>query len=395
MWTTQQFKAPAPHALSSTIYIELTNPSCYILPSTKTTPSHTLQTFLEPAILSPRPLATSTNSCPHHLSSSYCPNFLLGTLSGGGCKVSYNQPAPKITPPAALVLALWLQRRSGWPVRRRCQIHGGAHVPVIDDLCTTSDLFTALAFSPPSHSHHPRILTTLAFSPPSHTNSHHPRILTTLAFSPPSHSHHPRILTTLAFSPSSHSVPTSREPHHVPLPSIALADLKTQGSLHQGNTTRVSDGPSIVEDGSNTTLADSMGRDHAARRQPFTSIPLHAAHPFQTRADRSKEPCLEDLYICSYTPTLSALIRSRQMMKRRAIPSFVAIGQGQPGAGKGKALSAVDSALELVHKLVPATANRTTISGDATTRAGAPRLSWQAGPCATLRFPFRRERLNI
>jgi hypothetical protein len=52
-------------------------------------------------------------------------------------------------------------------------------------------------------------------------------------------------------------------------------------------------------------------------------------------------------------------------VKKRVDPSFVAIGQGQPGAGKGKALLAVDS------KLVPATANRTTISGDAATRAGA------------------------
>ncbi|KAG1850111.1 CHAT domain-containing protein [Suillus tomentosus] len=105
----------------------------------------------------------------------------------------------------------------------------------------------------------------------------------------------------------------------------------------------------------------------------FTSIPLHAAHPFQTKPDRSgKEPCLEDLYICSYTPTLSALIRSRQLMKKRSVsPSFVAIGQGQPGAGKGKALLAVDSELEFVHKLVPATANRITISGDEATRAGA------------------------
>jgi CHAT domain-containing protein len=103
----------------------------------------------------------------------------------------------------------------------------------------------------------------------------------------------------------------------------------------------------------------------------FTSIPLHAANPFLIKADRSKEPCLEDLYVCSYTPTLSALVRSRQTLKKRDTPSFVVIGQGQPGAGKGKALLAVDSELELVHKLVPATANRTTISGDAATRAGA------------------------
>ncbi|KAG2109195.1 CHAT domain-containing protein [Suillus cothurnatus] len=105
----------------------------------------------------------------------------------------------------------------------------------------------------------------------------------------------------------------------------------------------------------------------------FTSIPLHAAHPFQTRPDRSKEPCLEDLYICSYAPTLSALIRSRKMMKKRVCPSFVAIGQGQPRAGKSKELLAVDSEIELVRKLVPETINHTTISGDSATRAGALR----------------------
>jgi CHAT domain-containing protein len=59
------------------------------------------------------------------------------------------------------------------------------------------------------------------------------------------------------------------------------------------------------------------------------------------------------------------------MMKKRVTSSFATIGQGNPGAGKGKALLAVDSELELVHKLVPASANRTTISGDAATRAGA------------------------
>ncbi|KAG1790638.1 uncharacterized protein HD556DRAFT_1389628, partial [Suillus plorans] len=74
---------------------------------------------------------------------------------------------------------------------------------------------------------------------------------------------------------------------------------------------------------------------------------------------------------CSYTPTLLALIRSRQLIKKRVPPSFVAIGQGQPSAGKDKAFLAVDSELELAHKLVPATANRTTISGDKATQACA------------------------
>ncbi|KAG2364141.1 CHAT domain-containing protein [Suillus spraguei] len=127
---------------------------------------------------------------------------------------------------------------------------------------------------------------------------------------------------------------------------------------------------------SRTDLIDVLKLKHHSRiwlcpTAAFTSIPLHAAHPFKTNADRSKEPCLEDLYICSYTPTLSALVRSRQSMKKRITPSFATIGQGQPGAGRGKALLAVDSELELVQKLVPATATRTTVSGDAATRAGA------------------------
>ncbi|KAG1728417.1 CHAT domain-containing protein [Suillus lakei] len=57
-------------------------------------------------------------------------------------------------------------------------------------------------------------------------------------------------------------------------------------------------------------------------------------------------------------------------MKKRVTSSFVAIGQGQPGA-RGKALLAVDSELELVQKLVPATVNHTTISGNTATQAGA------------------------
>ncbi|KAG2344550.1 TPR-like protein [Suillus weaverae] len=169
-------------------------------------------------------------------------------------------------------------------------------------------------------------------------------------------------------------VPTSGDLHHVPLPSIALADLKT---LKDRFTRAIRHSSRMNPAEARTDLIVLLrtlkrrSRIWLCPTAAFTSIPLHAANPFQTRADRSKEPCLEDLYICSYTPKLSALIRSRQMMKKRVTPSFVAIGQGQPGAGKGKALSAVDSELELVHKLVPATANCTTISGDTATRAGA------------------------
>ncbi|KAG1763673.1 CHAT domain-containing protein, partial [Suillus occidentalis] len=104
----------------------------------------------------------------------------------------------------------------------------------------------------------------------------------------------------------------------------------------------------------------------------FTSIPLHAAHPFRIKVDNlGREECLEDIYICSYTPTLSALIRARQTMNARAALTFVAIGQSQPGTGQGTVLATVDSELELVHNLVPPNVQFTNLSGDEATQAGA------------------------
>ncbi|KAG1775531.1 CHAT domain-containing protein [Suillus placidus] len=199
------------------------------------------------------------------------------------------------------------------------------------------------------------------------------------------------ILIASQYSRSAIIVPTLGNPYHIPLP-VTLTDLNnlkdrfasaiSQACTMDPNVPRndlivllriVWDKIMlpIVNVLEHVLKVERRSRIWLCPTAAFMTIPLHAAHPFQTKADRSKEPCLEDLYICSYTPTLSALIRSRQMMKQRLPPSFVAIGQSQPGAGKGKALLAVDSELELVRKLVPATANRTTISGDAATRAGA------------------------
>ncbi|KIK36591.1 hypothetical protein CY34DRAFT_94096 [Suillus luteus UH-Slu-Lm8-n1] len=194
------------------------------------------------------------------------------------------------------------------------------------------------------------------------------------------------ILIASQYSCSAIIVPTSGEPHHVPLPSVALADLiilKDRFTRAIRHASRMNPAETrtdlivllrivwdeimlpIVNVLENVLKLKRRSRIWLCPTAAFTSIPLHAANPFLTKADRSKEPCLEDLYVCSYTPTLSALVRSRQMMKRHITPSFVAIGQGQPGAGKGTALLTVDS------ELVPATANRITISGDEATRAGA------------------------
>ncbi|KIK37570.1 hypothetical protein CY34DRAFT_810181 [Suillus luteus UH-Slu-Lm8-n1] len=188
-------------------------------------------------------------------------------------------------------------------------------------------------------------------------------------------------------------VPTSGEPHHVPLPSITLTELNNlKGRFARALRNASTLGPKVPRNDLIVLLRTVWDEimlpvvnvlQHVLKLKfnsriwlcptaAFTSIPLHSAHPFRTNVNCSgKEACLEDLYICSYTPTLSALIRSREMMKRRAPPSFVAIGQGQPGTGKSKALLAVDSEIELVRKLVPMTVNRTTISGNAATRAGA------------------------
>ncbi|KAG2099251.1 CHAT domain-containing protein [Suillus discolor] len=199
------------------------------------------------------------------------------------------------------------------------------------------------------------------------------------------------ILIASEYSCSAVIVATSGDPHHVPLSSVTLADLT---NLKDRFARAIREASQMTPKQSRTDLivlsriiwneimlpiVNVLRHDLKLKycriwlcpTAAFTSIPLHAAHPFRTNPDGSREQCLEDLYICSYTPTLSALVRSRQTMKKRVTPSFVTIGQGQPGAGKGKALLAVDSELELVHKLVPATAKHTNISGDAATRAGA------------------------
>ncbi|KAG1730548.1 CHAT domain-containing protein [Suillus paluster] len=202
------------------------------------------------------------------------------------------------------------------------------------------------------------------------------------------------ILIASEYSCDAVIVPTAGQPHHVPFPSLTLAHLEmlknnfAREIRHAGLM-----GPTELRKHLRALLrkvwnvimlpiVNVLQHNLKLRRRSriwlcptaaFTSIPLHAAHPFRTKADRSgREPCLEDLYICSYTPTLSALIRSGQTIKMRGMtPSFVAIGQSEPGAGQGTVLPAVDDELKLVHKLIPPTAKFTTLSGDDATRAGA------------------------
>ncbi|KAG1869949.1 CHAT domain-containing protein [Suillus subluteus] len=201
------------------------------------------------------------------------------------------------------------------------------------------------------------------------------------------------ILIASQYSCSAIIVPTAGEPHHVSFPRITLTHLEKLkndfareiriASFMRPEETRKELQVLLqtVWDDIMLPIVIVLQRDLKVKNgsriwlcptATFTSIPLHAAHPFRKKADgRGRELCLEDVYICSYTPTLSALIRSRQMMKTLVTPSFAAIRQSEPGAGQGKALFTIDSELALVRKLVPTAANPTTLSGDDATRAGA------------------------
>ncbi|KIJ64560.1 hypothetical protein HYDPIDRAFT_28497 [Hydnomerulius pinastri MD-312] len=87
----------------------------------------------------------------------------------------------------------------------------------------------------------------------------------------------------------------------------------------------------------------------------FTSLPLHAAGPY-----RANQPSLSDIYVSSYTPTLSALIRSRD--RRDALP---AEAKGYAG------LETINHELELVRKLIPSGIRVTELSNVTATRGAA------------------------
>ncbi|KAG2040931.1 hypothetical protein BDR03DRAFT_1007702 [Suillus americanus] len=128
-------------------------------------------------------------------------------------------------------------------------------------------------------------------------------------------------------------VPTSGEPHQVRFPRITLPDLE---KVKNDFATAIQHAARMHPEQPRkrlrvllrlvwdeimlpivTVLQYDLKLSHRSRiwlcpTAAFTSIPLHAANPFRMNTDHSgPEACLEDIYICSYTPTLSALIRSR------------------------------------------------------------------------------------
>ncbi|KAF8838030.1 hypothetical protein BDN67DRAFT_934483 [Paxillus ammoniavirescens] len=102
----------------------------------------------------------------------------------------------------------------------------------------------------------------------------------------------------------------------------------------------------------------------------LTSLPLHGAGPYRRGSNN-----LVNIYISSYTPTLSALNRSRSH-KASAHPGsplpFIAIGQSKPASSTGeRELEGIGAELDLVQSLVPTSMTFDRISDDDATADGA------------------------
>ncbi|KAH7906135.1 hypothetical protein BJ138DRAFT_1223846, partial [Hygrophoropsis aurantiaca] len=99
----------------------------------------------------------------------------------------------------------------------------------------------------------------------------------------------------------------------------------------------------------------------------FISLPLHAAGPYQ----KDKQG-LSDLYIISYTPTLSALIRTRNnKVASPTIPKFAVIGQPTPSGGSEHKLPSVNAELDLVLELLPPSVPSSRLSDTEATNSAA------------------------
>ncbi|KAF8436034.1 CHAT domain-containing protein, partial [Boletus edulis BED1] len=108
------------------------------------------------------------------------------------------------------------------------------------------------------------------------------------------------------------------------------------------------------------TILPSQSRIWWCPTGEFSALPLHAAAPY-----RKGQPKLADLYISSYTPTLTALLRGRQrdpsspIIQRRR---FVAIGQAK-AVGEAE-LPSVGAEMDMIGQLVSDVATFTRIDGE-------------------------------
>ncbi|KAG1747924.1 CHAT domain-containing protein [Suillus paluster] len=97
----------------------------------------------------------------------------------------------------------------------------------------------------------------------------------------------------------------------------------------------------------------------------FMPLPLHAAGPY-----KKKKHNLSHVYISSYTPTLTTLIRARRQVSQAAsLQQFVAIGQAHPD--RGKELRCVASELAVIAQHVAPVAPFTSLADSNATVEGA------------------------
>ena len=86
----------------------------------------------------------------------------------------------------------------------------------------------------------------------------------------------------------------------------------------------------------------------------LTTLPLHAAGPYRNLKGALNLP---NIYVSSYTPTLTALIRARHRSSPASLshtpPRFIAIGQAKPASSNGPVLQTVATELALVQSLLP------------------------------------------
>ncbi|KAG1731804.1 CHAT domain-containing protein [Suillus paluster] len=102
----------------------------------------------------------------------------------------------------------------------------------------------------------------------------------------------------------------------------------------------------------------------------FNFLPLHAAGEYRPNGTN-----LSQLYISSYTPSLTALIKARRHRDRALPVSFAAIGQNRP-SGYLFALPCVEPELDLVKSLLPPspTVSFTKVTSNQSTKSAALRI---------------------
>jgi CHAT domain-containing protein/tetratricopeptide (TPR) repeat protein len=168
-----------------------------------------------------------------------------------------------------------------------------------------------------------------------------------------------------------------RDPVHIPL-GITQEDVRDLSTELQSLTVRATRADVTKElasflrqlwDHIVSPIVDCLRTTHPLQSRiwwcptaEFSVLPLHAAGPFR-RGERN----LPHLYISSYTPTLSALIRARRPDPSNSVTDqkhFVAIGQAK-AAGESELLS-VGAELDNIGQHIDGLATFTRIDGEQT-----------------------------